>query len=207
MVVAYGTDGLSVASKPLLENFCRELSQAGYVAALPHYFEITGTVPGFASVGAALTSANLALWTKALVESVKWCEVNQGNDRVGLVGFSLGGYMSARTAIAVPVKGLVDFFGPMTSFGLQPFPAGEEFNPLKANKLPQTQIHHGKHDFVVPTSESTTLLSWFTLAGRTDCELFADYDCGHPQDPEARPWTVAEQVVATPRVLTFLTGI
>jgi dienelactone hydrolase len=204
VVVAYGTDGLSAASKPLIENFCRDLAKAGYTAALPQYMEITHTKPGLGTVSAAITTSILASWTSALAEGLAWCDKNQGNNgRIGLIGFSLGGYMAARTALATPVKCLIDFFGPMTTFGEIAWPTGEEFDISKAAGLPPTQIHHGNQDKVVDPSESTSLQSWLK-AKSIECELHTDYNCGHPQQLEGTPWTAAEQRKATPRVLKFL---
>lgn len=206
IVVAYGTDGLSSESKPLIEDFCRSLAMAGYTATLPRFLEITRTIPGVNTVSAALTATNLALWTKALAEAVNSCRTNQGNDRIGLIGFSLGGYMSARTALTTPVKCLIDFFGPMTRFGMMAFPTGEEFNATKAKQLPPTQIHHGKNDIIVLPAESANLHSWLK-AGAIPSELHDDYDCGHPQQPEGRPWSTVEQTKAMPAVLRFLSTI
>ena len=206
VVVAYGTDGLSTASKPLIENFCMALANDGYTVAVPRFLEITHTAPGFGPVTADLTSANLALWTSSLVEGVSWCVTNQGNNRIGLIGFSLGGYMAARTALATPVKCLIDFFGPMKTFGLIPWPTGEAFDSIKAAKLPPAQIHHGNQDIIVRPSESTALHAWMAAA-HISCELNTDYDCGHPQQPEGNPWTASEQSKATPRVLKILATI
>jgi dienelactone hydrolase len=206
VVVAYGTDGLIGSSQKLLEDFCRDdLAKAGYTAVLPRYLEITRTAP-LAGVLSGLTATNLKEWTRALVEAVSWCKTNQGNDNVALIGFSLGGYMAARTALATPVKAVVDFFGPMNRFGAMTFPAGEEFDDKKAKGLPPTQIHHGTLDSVVAPTESADLERWLVTAG-IRCEFHHTYVCGHPQDREAPPWTPAEQNVATGRALKFLSNV
>jgi dienelactone hydrolase len=203
VVVAYGTDGLMPTSKDLIEDFCRDdLAKAGYTVALPRYLEITKTSPG-GGVIAALTAKNLKLWTDAIVEAVKWCATKQGNGNVALIGFSLGGYMAARTALATPVKLFVDFFGPMNRFGLMPFPSGEQFNATKAKGLPPTQIHHGSTDTTVPPSESADLVGWLQTA-KIDCDPHVQYACGHPHDLLTTPWTSAAQKAATTEVLKFL---
>jgi dienelactone hydrolase len=209
VVVAYGTDGLSVESQPLLYGFCGgDLANAGYTTVLPHYFEATKTTPGFKSVPGDITTANLKLWTDAIVAAVAWCTGEQKNDKVALIGFSLGGYMAARAALATPVKALVDFFGPMTRFGtnpkagLIPYPTDEEITEDKAKALPTTQIHHGTMDLIVVPSESALLASWRQKAGKP-VDLHDKYVCGHPQQPEL-PWTLAAQSAATIAVLKFL---
>jgi len=213
VVVAYGTDGLLPPSKKLIEDFCRDdLAGAGYTVALPRYFESTKTSPGLAGVSGGLTKDNLKLWTDAIVEAVKWCKTNQGNDNVALIGFSLGGYMAARTALATPVKLLIDFFGPMTRFGknpitgdIYPFPSGEDITKGKAEKLPPTQIHHGKKDLIVLPEESEQLAEW-RREEKLTVELNDKYTCGHPQQP-LFPWTAVEQAQAKPAVLQFLKDV
>ncbi|MFM8582963.1 MAG: dienelactone hydrolase family protein, partial [Planctomycetaceae bacterium] len=202
IVVAYGTEGLNGPFGTLIRSFCADVAKAGITAVLPYYFDIVGTKPGTKSVGDALTSANMRAWATALGAAVRWCQAKQGNDRIGLVGFSRVAHIAAQTSLAVPVKCFVDFFGPMARFGMLPFPAGEEMTPALASKLPPTLIHHGKKDFFVSPSESANLSTWLTAAG-VPCELHDKYDCGHPGQPELA-WTDAAQKDATRATLTFL---
>lgn len=202
-VVAYGTDGLSPASKPMIEEFCRDLAAVGHTVVLPRYLERTHTPPGLSTVTSALTSANLALWTEALVEAVNWCKTNQSGTQVALIGFSLGGYIAARCAIVTNPNCFIDFFGPMTTFGEIQFPLGEAFDALKASRLPRTQIHHGDLDKIVLPSESRTLSSWLSTS-QIPCDLHDQYACGHPQQPDVQPWSLVEQHKATQDVIAFL---
>jgi carboxymethylenebutenolidase len=83
-------------------------------------------------------------------EAVRYVAKLPGVDakRIGLIGFSLGAYLSLAAAIEsdTPVAAVVDLFG-----GL-PEPYWE-----KAHKLPPTLIIHGGVDKVVPVREALLL--------------------------------------------------
>jgi len=110
IILAYGSDGLvdnnNGAWKAMIEGYAADLATRGFTAAIPNYFESTGTLPGQLDVNDSVTYAkqiavNRDKWQKTLhdaaVELVK-PTVLQGTDasRVGLLGFSLGGLTCAR---------------------------------------------------------------------------------------------------------------
>ncbi len=144
VIVLHGSGGMHVGGF-MFRQMARDLAARGYVAVLPHYFDRTGT-----------TIADL----KQMVERFKdWMETigdattyaaslpNADADRVALVGFSLGGYLSLSNATFDPrVKAVVEYFG-----GL-PDPLAD-----RAGKLPPTLILHGDADPIVPVSEAREL--------------------------------------------------
>ena len=125
VILAYGSDGLidnkNGKWKTMLEKFARDLAQAGIAAAIPDYFASTGTgagalkpdnlesytlqiMQGQANWVAALKDGVSALAKPALVPGIQPA-------RVGLLGFSLGGYLCAQAAAGVPA--MVLFYTPV----------------------------------------------------------------------------------------------
>lgn len=202
IVVAYGTEGLKAPFGDLIREFCQDVANEGFTVVLPYFFEISATRPGLETVIPSLTDANVQLWTNALVAAVQWCRTNQPRDKVALVGFSLGSNFVVHAALATPVEGLVDFFGPMRTFGLMSFPPAAVVTQAMAADLPGTQIHHGTRDLIVNQSESQELERWLSAAG-VSCDFHNDYRCGHPGQPELA-WTNAAQKSATTRTIGFL---
>ena len=147
VILAYGSDGLidneNGKWKSMLEEFARDLAQAGIAAAIPDYFASTGTRPGDldprqfdsyalkimqgqASWVAALKAGVSQLAKPALVPGIQPA-------RVGLLGFSLGGYLSAQAAVGIPA--MVLFYTPY-------FPGLNIPGPLTA----KVELHYGTAD-------------------------------------------------------------
>jgi hypothetical protein len=88
----------------------------------------------------------------------------QAKDKMGLLGFSLGGHLALRRAKmggGVRVKAAVEFFAPIT---MPPFHGlGGDID-----KLPPTQIHHGNADELVPPEESDKLKQSLLKAGKLE---------------------------------------
>jgi len=88
-------------------------------------------------------------------------------NRVGLLGFSLGGYLALSVASVDPrVKAVVEFFGGMPE-ELQGF-----------TRMPAVLILHGKEDPIVPVSEATRLQQLLERAG-TPYEMKLYPGAGH----------------------------
>jgi dienelactone hydrolase len=123
----------------------RELPSHGYVTLVPHYFQCTGT--SWADVNSIQQHG--VTWGKTVLDAVEYAMglPRVDPEAVGIIGFSLGGYL----AIAVAshdrrMKCVVEFFGG----------APEKFLP-SINHLPPTLILHGEDDQIVPVRHAKRL--------------------------------------------------
>jgi dienelactone hydrolase len=162
VLVLHGTAGLMPEFRADILSFGEALAERNIVAAIPHYFERTGTAEGLDAVGAS--DADVMKWRETCGEALTFLRdhacVNAG--RLGVVGFSLGGHLALTLGMSTPrgtsLKAVVDFFGPTR----QP--------PLAGNRgaLPPLLIHHGTSDQVVPIQDSLTLESELKAAGKIE---------------------------------------
>jgi len=151
VVLAYGTDGYVDNErgpwKTMMRGYAEELATRGLATLIPDYFARTGTKHGGPAAGAIAQSRDD--WSAALVDTVKYARALSKVDpsRIGMLGFSLGGYLCLRTRAAAKPKALVEYFAPV-------------FDGIGAKgSVPHVQIHHGTLD------ESPTA---FTNAGQIE---------------------------------------
>jgi carboxymethylenebutenolidase len=128
-----------------MERFATMLAAEGFAVYLLHYFDRTGTEP------ADLQSMkrNFPLWMKTLWDAISFVETQPQVDRerIALLGFSLGGYLSlANSAVDPRVKAVVEFFGGMP----------KEMR-LFMRRLCPVLILHGESDPTVPVEEAYQL--------------------------------------------------
>jgi carboxymethylenebutenolidase len=128
-----------------MERYASVLAAEGFAVYLLHYFDRTGTEP------ADLQSMkrNFPLWMKSLWDAISFIETQPQVDRerIGLLGFSLGAYLSlANSAIDPRVKAVVEFFGGMP----------KEMR-LFMRRLCPVLILHGEADPTVPVEEAYQL--------------------------------------------------
>jgi dienelactone hydrolase len=159
-LVLHGTFGLEPEFRADLISFGEALAASGVVAAIPHYFERTGTRPG---IEATLASdADLAQWTAACGDALAFLRDHPAVDggRLAVLGFSLGGHLALTLGMAPPrgtsLKAVVDFFGPTSRLRLTGNRAA----------LPPLLIHHGTADAIVPIQDSLTLESELKAVGK-----------------------------------------
>ena len=134
VVIAYGTDGWKVPWTAMLQGYAQDLAGRGFFALMPDYFAKTGTEHGGAA--AAEIADQHDTWAAALVDSVAYARTlpNVDASRIGMLGFSLGGYLCLRARAAARPKALVEYFAPM-------------FKGIgAAGTVPFVQIHHGTGD-------------------------------------------------------------
>lgn len=118
------------------------LAQQGFAVYILHYFDRTGT--SFADKQTIFK--NFPLWMKTLWDAVSYVEKQPQVDteRIGLMGFSLGAYLSlSAAAIDKRVRAVVEFFG-----GLP-----KEMK-LFMRRLCPVLILHGDADPTVPVAEA-----------------------------------------------------
>ncbi|MBS1849931.1 MAG: dienelactone hydrolase family protein [Acidobacteria bacterium] len=119
------------------------LARQGFAVYVLHYFDRTETENAYDK---AVIFRHFPIWMKTLWDAVSFVE-NQpqvDKDRIGLLGFSLGAYLSlSASAIDTRVQAVVEFFG-----GLP-----KEMK-LFMRRLCPTLILHGDADPTVPVQEA-----------------------------------------------------
>lgn len=128
-----------------MERYARALAAQGFAVYVLHYFDRTGT----ASADKATILPNFPLWMKTLWDAISFVETQPqvSRERIALLGFSLGAYLSlANSAIDPRVKAVVEFFGGMP----------KEMN-LFMRRLCPVLILHGEADETVPVQEAYQL--------------------------------------------------
>ena len=119
-----------------------QLAEKGFAVYLLHYFDRTGVVEKEKSA----IVMNFPLWMKALWDAISFIEQQPNVDpkRIGLIGFSLGGYLAmCGSSIDPRIKAVVEFFGG--------FPKEMRFF---MRRLCPTLILHGEDDAIIPVSEA-----------------------------------------------------
>jgi len=141
-VIALHGAGGNVAG---MEKYATALAAHGFAVYVLHYFDRTGTE----SADKATIVRNFPSWMKTLWDAISFVETQPHVDRerIALLGFSLGAYLSlANSAIDPRVKAVVEFFGGMP----------KEMN-LFMRRLCPVLILHGENDQTVPVEEAYRL--------------------------------------------------
>lgn len=137
----------------------------GFSVFVIHYFERTGTE----RADQPTTLRYFPDWMKTIGDAITFAAGNPSVDanRIGLLGFSLGGYLALSVASVDPrVKAVVEFFGGMPA-ELQGF-----------TRMPPVLILHGEEDRMVPVTEATNLQQLLERAG-TPYEIKLYPGAGH----------------------------
>lgn len=165
IVLVHGSDGMNTPWADLIRDFAADLANTSFSVFLPRYFAKTGTVPG--NTVFAQIPAYLDLWVEAVGDTVAYVKAQPGIDaeRVGLLGFSLGGHICLR--LRGETLALVEFFAPELG-GLGPPPSATA----------EIEIHHGLADLLVPFSNAEAIAG--TLKNeRASPRVFAYEGAGH----------------------------
>ena len=123
----------------------RDLAERGYVTLAPYYFESTGT--SWADLDSIRRHG--LIWGKTILNAVEFARQLPSVDpeSIGLLGFSLGGFLAiAVAAHDLRIKCVVEFFGGIP----------EKFLPT-VDHLPPTLILHGEDDRIVPIHHAMRL--------------------------------------------------
>ncbi|HEY7424851.1 MAG TPA: dienelactone hydrolase family protein, partial [Gemmataceae bacterium] len=145
ILLLHGADGMRDAL--IYQCLAKQLVQQGYVTLIAHYFERTETER---IKPKAIEEKLFVAWRETVRQAVLYAaglpEVDRR--RIGLLGFSLGAYLSLAVAAQadVPVAAVADFFGGLPK-------------KLHANAkgLPPVLIVHGDKDKTVPVEEALDL--------------------------------------------------
>jgi dienelactone hydrolase len=150
VILLHGRDGPDgIAGDRGYRDIAKAIAAAGFRVLLPHYFDRTQAC-GLENDGGELDALGgeierYGLWLEAIGGILK--EESATGRPIGLVGYSLGGYLALTAAMVQrAVKGLVVCYAgvPTPFMGM-------------AGSLPPTLILHGGLDQVIPVSESTAL--------------------------------------------------
>lgn len=133
----------------------RLLASNGFAVFILHYFERTGT----SWADRTTIERNFPVWMSVVKDAITHIGMSPSVDRrrIGLLGFSLGGYLAVSVAATdARVKAVVEFFG-----GLP--------NELATNvhAMPPILILHGDADRVVPVTEAHKLEDVLKRTGST----------------------------------------
>ena len=138
IIIAYGSDGLTDdLTGPwatMIRGYADSFVEKGCAAIIPDYFAITETQPGL-DVFPQIPHCR-DKWQEAISDAIDHATTLSMIDpqRVGLLGFSLGGHLCLR--LRAKAKVLVAFFAPM----LDGIGQGGD------GTLTHAQIHHGEAD-------------------------------------------------------------
>jgi dienelactone hydrolase len=119
-----------------------QLAEQGFAVYVLHYFDRTGVV----EIEKSALVRHFPVWMKTLWDAVSFVEQQAAVEpsRIGLIGFSLGGYLAVCGAAIDPrIKVVVEFFGG--------FP--KEMKWFMRRLCPML-ILHGESDPIIPVSEA-----------------------------------------------------
>lgn len=142
VIFVHGSDGMRETVWKYA--WSREFAANGYVVMIPHYFDATESTGN---------TKNFPTFMAALGDAISFAARQPGVDpqRIGLMGYSLGGFLSlALGARDNRVKTVVEYFGGMPAFAAR-----------SLEKMPPTLILHGDADPVVSVSHAYELEKLF----------------------------------------------
>jgi carboxymethylenebutenolidase len=145
----HGSGGLDSG----LHDRARELAGQGYVAMVLHYFDL----PGVAQSDAVTSDRYFVAWMKLVADALEFAgkQPDVDGQRIGLMGYSLGGYLALEVAATNPrVAAVVDYFGGMSTLITD-----------HLERMPPTLLLHGEQDFTVPVREARRLEKLFREKG------------------------------------------
>ena len=143
VLVVHGADGLDWPAGPVKYRvFAEQLAEQGYVALLVDYFRSTDT--RFADT--QTNAMHFGTWVSTIAEAVAYAKAipNVDAGRIGMVGFSLGAYLSlAAASLDHSISAVIEFFGGIPDHYAQ-----------RLRSMPPVLILHGDRDWIVPVSEA-----------------------------------------------------
>jgi carboxymethylenebutenolidase len=144
VLLAPGTAGLTLRERELCA-YLPDLARQGFAPFLVHYLDRTGEA---AVRRDSITRQRFALWQQALRDAVTHVAGRPEVDarRIGLVGFSLGAYLSLAVGWEDPrVGAVIDYYG------------GIPGDQRPGGHRPPVLILHGEADTTVPVREAHAL--------------------------------------------------
>ncbi len=140
VIVLYGAGGM-VFDGPSMKRVARTLADAGDTVYLLHYYNRTGSIVAVDST----MMKHFDEWLETLRDGIKWAHGREenGGRRIGLYGYSLGGFLAIAAASDNPLVGAVTE------------QAGGIWNSEKKRlgKMPSVLMVHGLEDKRVPVEK------------------------------------------------------
>ncbi len=177
-----------------METICGELATAGYYTEFIEYYSQTDDVP---AARPAKIKEFFPVWMNEIGAGISAMDHNPQIDskRIGMMGFSLGAFLSLATAATDPgrINAIVEYYGGLPN----------ELHPMVSN-LPPTLILHGDADKLVPVSMAHELDTLMTKANRPH-EIHIYPGANHAFNFRIPLWyNAADAQDAWERSLTFL---
>jgi dienelactone hydrolase len=156
VILIHGAAGIEGDRAVRYRDFATDLMNSGIIAINVHYFQ-----------------SQKSNWKKTFIKTIDYAErmANADKDKIGLVGYSLGGTVALGVAAAdnrVKLLALCAGFLP------------QEFTKADASRLPKTLMISGSQDRAMNTLN--TLSAWFKELGKP-CETKIDQGIGHDNIP------------------------
>ncbi|MFZ1217775.1 MAG: dienelactone hydrolase family protein [Chthoniobacterales bacterium] len=140
VIVLYGAGGM-VFDGSSMKRVARALAANGDTAYLLHYYNRTGSIVAVDST----MQKHFGEWLETLRDGIKWVHQRKENDgrRIGIYGYSLGGFLALAAASDNPLVGAVTE------------QAGGIWNSEKKRigKMPPVLMVHGLEDKRVPVEK------------------------------------------------------
>jgi dienelactone hydrolase len=158
IVLAYGSDGMIKPWDEMIRGHAKALTANGFVALIPNYFQKKQGAPhGDSQAIFRMILSRHDDWRRTLEDAVTEAGRISGINaaRIGLLGYSLGGFLCLRARRCTPV--LVEFFAPYQFPTVLEPPLLSGLGGGTRSQL-QVQIHHGGDDKLVPFDDHATMI-------------------------------------------------
>lgn len=163
IIVLHGATGVEFANR-FIAGLAQSFSEQGFVVHLVHYFDRTGS----AYADDVTIRKSSAQWLKTVDDAVRWVRARRPGARIGMFGYSLGGYLAAAESVSNDqISAAVILSG-----GL------DEGSAKGMRFAPPMLILHGMDDHRVPVSEARALEAALRKAGG-NAELYVYPGEGH----------------------------
>ena len=160
IIVLHGATGVDFANR-FIATLAQSIAEHGFVVYLLHYFDRTGET--YADDDVIKRSAGE--WLKTVDDAVSFVREQRPGVKIGLFGYSLGGYLAAAEAVKNPnVAAAVVLAGGLDSDSAR-----------DARRAPPVLILQGSADLRVPVTEAHNLEAVLKrLGGAPELHIYPD---------------------------------